>query len=114
MSRSGILLSILLGLGVACGGDGGGSPASPSVTTTSVSVTFPAGGTVFIGSAVQFEARETLSNGTTRTATNATWGSDAPAVATVSPTGLVTAVAAGEATIFADVRRIANHLERLH
>lgn len=68
-----------------------------------MSVTFPAGGTVFIGSAVQFEARETLSNGTTRTATNATWGSDAPAVATVSPTGLVTAVAAGEATIFADV-----------
>jgi len=44
-----------------------------------------------------------LSDGTTRTATNATWGSDNPAVATVSPAGLVTAIAAGQATIFADV-----------
>ncbi|HXV62558.1 MAG TPA: Ig-like domain-containing protein [Vicinamibacteria bacterium] len=67
-------------------------------------MTFPAGGTIFIGDSVQFEARETLSDGTTRVVTNeATWGSDAPAVATVSSTGLVTAVAPGEATIFADV-----------
>jgi hypothetical protein len=68
-----------------------------------VSVVFPAGGTIFISDRVQFEARETLSDGATRTAANAVWGSDAPGVASVSPTGLVTAVAAGEATIFADV-----------
>ncbi len=103
MSRPTILLSILLGFGVACGGDGGGSPPAPTPTTTSVSVAFPTGGPIFIGNTVQFEARETLSNGTTRVATNATWGSDAPTVATVSSTGLVTAVAAGQATIFADV-----------
>lgn len=94
--------ALVLGLVVACGGDGG-SPSGPSTTPTSVSVTFPAGGTIFIGDAVQFEARETLSDGTTRVATNATWGSDAPNVATVSSTGLVRAVGAGQATIFADV-----------
>ena len=97
------VLAVCFGLAAACGGDGGGNPAAPTRTTTSVAVTFPAGGTIFIDDAVQFEARETLSDGTTRVATNVTWGSDAPAVATVSPTGLVTAVAAGEATIFADV-----------
>ena len=80
-----------------------GSPTAPTPTSTSLSVTFPPGGPIFIGRSVQFEARETLSNGTTRVATTATWGSDAPSVATVSPTGLVTAVSAGEATIFADV-----------
>ena len=36
-------------------------------------------------------------------ATDAVWGSDNTAVATVSATGLVTAVGAGEVTIFADV-----------
>lgn len=38
-----------------------------------------------------------LSNGTTRVATSATWGSDAPGVATVSPTGFVTGVGVGAA-----------------
>jgi hypothetical protein len=69
---------------------------------TSVTVTFPTGGTIFIGSTAQLQARETLNDGTTRPAANATWGSDAPGVATVSGSGLVSAVAAGEATIFAD------------
>lgn len=102
MSRS-IVFAALLCFAVACGGDEGGSPVAPTPTTTSVSVTFPAGGTIFIGRSVQCEAREMLSNGTTRVATSATWGSDAPSVATVSSSGMVTAVAAGEAMIFADV-----------
>ena len=85
-----------------CGDDGGGSPVAPTPTTTSVSVTFSAE-TIRVGDTVQFEARETLSNGQTRVATSATWGSDNPAVATVSQTGLVTAVGVGTATIFADV-----------
>ena len=68
-----VVLAVCLGLAAACGGDGGGSPSAPT-STTSVSVTFPAGGTILIGSAVQLEARETLSNGTTRVATNVTWG----------------------------------------
>jgi hypothetical protein len=65
-------------------------------------VSFPAGGTIFIGRDVQFEARETMSDGTMRAATNAVWGSEAPAVASVSATGVVRGVSPGEATIFAD------------
>jgi hypothetical protein len=84
---------------VACGDD---SPTAPTSTTTSVEVRFSAEA-IRVGDAVQFEAYETLSNGTTRRATAATWGSDNPAVATVSSSGLVTAVSPGEATIFADV-----------
>jgi hypothetical protein len=79
-----------------------GPSTAPAPTTASVAVGFPAGGTIFIGSTAQFEARETLTDGTTRVASSVSWGSDNPSVATVSSTGLVTAVAAGEATIFAD------------
>jgi len=88
----------------ACGSeDGGGSVVGPSPTssTTAISVIAP-GAAIFIGSTSQFEARETLSDGTTRAAAGATWGSDRPAVAGVSATGAVTAVSAGTATISAD------------
>lgn len=98
-----LLLLLPLGLSVGCGGSGGPTAPTPAPTTTSISVVFPAGETIFIGNDVQFEARETLSDGTTRVATSATWESDNPTVATVSSTGLVTAVAAGEATISAAV-----------
>ena len=83
-----------------CGG--GKSPTAPAPSSTGLSVTFPGGGTIYIGAAALFEAVETLSNGTTRAAA-ATWTSDAPTVATVTQAGLVTAVAAGEATITAAV-----------
>lgn len=97
-------LAIALAWSAACGKGGGGSPTAPTPTptTTAVTVGYPAGGTFFIGREVQFEARQTLSDGSTRVATNATWGSDTPGVATVSANGLVRGVAAGEATIFAD------------
>ena len=93
-------------LAVACGGDSGGptgpTPRSPGATS-SVSVTYPAEhGTIYIGDQVQFQATAS-SGGNGTAATNATWASDAPAVATVSSSGLVTAVSAGEATISAEV-----------
>ena len=106
MLRLPVLLSILLGLGGGAACKSSTTPTAPAPTRMSVAVAFPAGavgGTVFIGNTVQFEARETLSDGTTRVANTATWGSDNSAVATVSSAGLVTALAAGEATIFADV-----------
>ena len=97
------LLAAAYLLAVACSGDGGGpagpSPMSPS-TTSSVSVTYPADhGTIYIGDQVQFEATVSLSGGGTQAATGAVWASDAPGVATVSPSGLVNAVSAGEVTI---------------
>lgn len=101
IARAAVLVSTLPGLGLGCRG-GGGSPIAPTPLANSVSITYPGGGPIFIGSTVQFEARETSSDGSMRAATGVTWGSDAPAVATVSATGLVTAIAAGEATIFAD------------
>ena len=97
------LLAAACLLAVACNGDGG-TPTAPSArSTSSVSVTYPSEhGTIYIGDEVQFQA--TVSSGSgTQPATNATWASDAPAVATVSPSGLVTAVSAGEATISVEV-----------
>jgi hypothetical protein len=89
----------------ACGGNGGSPSApSPSPTATSVAVTFPSGGTIFIGAQAQLRATVTMSDGSTQDRTSsAVWGSDAPGIATVATSGMVTAVAAGEATIFADV-----------
>jgi len=92
-----ILATVLVG---ACDGQ---NPNESTPLPTGVNVDYPSGGTIFIGNTVQFRAREILADGTTRAAAAATWGSDAPSVATVSSTGLVTALAAGEATIFADV-----------
>lgn len=120
MTRSRVVLARVVAAGFlfVAGCDGGSkSPTAPTPVPTptspptptpgpsvvSVTVEFPAGGTIFIGSTVQFQAREALSDGTSQVSTRATWGSDNPAVATVSPSGLVTAVAAGEATVYADV-----------
>lgn len=92
----------------ACGGSDSPSPTGP-LTGTSVTVSFPSG-PVYIGSTTQFEARETLSDGTTRLAMSATWSSDRPQIASVSNVGQVTAVAAGEANISADVNGIRGSL----
>ena len=94
-------------LAVACGGDSGGptGPTPPSTgATSSVSVAYPADhGPIYIGDQLQFEAAVSSSGGGTQAATSAVWASDAPGVATVSPSGLVTGVSAGEATISAQV-----------
>ena len=99
-TSAGVLAACLLA--VACNGDNGG-PTRPSPSTPSrVSVTYPAGA-IYIGDQVQFEATVSSADGGMQAATNAAWESDAPAVATVSSSGIVTAVSAGEATIAAEV-----------
>ena len=97
------LIAIGLVYALTSAGCGGDSPPAPSPTVTSVTVA-PAtpGQAIFIGQRVQFRATSTLSNGQMQTA-SATWGSNNPGVATVDQSGMVTAIAAGEATIFADV-----------
>ena len=100
----GLLAVACLLLAVACNGDGGGPTARSPGTTSSVSVTYPADhGTIYIGDQVQFQATVSSSGGGTQAAASAVWASDAPAVVTVSASGLVTAVSAGEATISAEV-----------
>ena len=92
-------MGLLLTFG--CGTHDG--PTVPTPTATDVSVTYPSERTLFIGDQVQFQASLVLSDGSTQTVENVTWTSDATAVATVSASGLVAAVAAGEATISAEV-----------
>ena len=90
----------------ACGGGSGSqSPAAPtpaptpSVSVTAITVT---GSSPRIGQTSQFSAVASLSDGTTRSVTSvATWQSSNPAVATVSASGTVTGVAAGDVDISA-------------
>jgi hypothetical protein len=84
---------------VACGGDGS-SPSTPSIpvlTTQSLTVTMSS--PVAVGSTAQATAVATMSNGTTQTITSG-FKSDVPSVATVTDSGMVTAVAAGAANIY--------------
>jgi uncharacterized protein YjdB len=53
-----------------------------------------------VGATSQYTATATMSNGTTEVVTSsATWTSSDPTIATVSPGGLVTAIAEGTVTI---------------
>lgn len=85
----------------ACGGGSKGSsgpPTSPTVDTTSVTVSLR--DVVLMGTTALATASATMSNGQTQAVT-ATWRSDATAVATVVSSGVVSGVANGEATIVA-------------
>ena len=78
------------------GGPTGGTP--PSVASVRIS---PPASTVPVGETVQLSATPKDSAGNTLTGRTVTWQSDAPGVAQVSASGLVTTIAAGTATITA-------------
>jgi len=97
---------------VSCGGgDGGGSstpttPTPPTPTVTNVTVLLPSGNPT-PGQTAQAVATATLSNGTSQTVTSqATWESSNTAVATISNTGLVTTVTAGQTEIRATYQSV--------
>ena len=95
-----LFIALSLAFLVACGNDKAPttpSPAASSPTTTTVAVTVP--NPVRMGQTAQATGTETLSNGQTRSVTSG-WLSDAPAVATVTDAGLVTAIANGRSTIY--------------
>jgi hypothetical protein len=76
----------------------------PQVTVTGVILSPPSLTLTALGSTVQLNFEENLSNGTSQDLTHAggtTYQSDTPSVATVSSGGVVTAVANGTATITA-------------
>jgi len=80
------------------------TPTTPAPTVASVSVTGVAPG---IGASTQFVATATLSNGSTQTVTSqASWQSSNTAVATVTSSGVVTSVAAGDAEIAATYQNV--------
>ncbi len=105
-----VLVSLCLAV-AACGSDSPApvTPAAPTPTTSAVQVraTGDASGTLEAGQTRQLVATATQSTGTTSDVTQqATWQSSAPAVATVSATGLVTAVAQGDAEISATYQSV--------
>lgn len=86
----------------------GGKTGSAAVTVTSAtlpavaSVTVsPATASLIIGATAQLTATTKDASGTTLTGRTVTWSSSDPTVATVSPTGLVSGIKAGTATITA-------------
>src|SRR5262245_20660178 len=80
---------------VACGGERGPGEPSPRVISIEVVGVAPP-----IGQAAPFVATAIFTDGSRQTIfTNATWVSSNPAVATVSGTGVVTALNAGIADI---------------
>lgn len=98
------LLTIVAGAALltACGkNEAPVTPTAPTTTVTSVSISqLPA--SLRPGETAQLTATATLSDGSTQAATAlATWSSSAPAILSVSPTGLATAVAPGDATVTA-------------
>lgn len=78
------------------------SPSAPTVSSLTISGTAPV-----IGASAQFSAVATLSGGITQDVTNqGSWQSSNSSVATVSATGLVTAVGAGDVDIRATFQNV--------
>ncbi len=88
---------------------GGGSPSGPSqnMRPANVSVSPTSWQPVSLGETQQFTASVTDAAGRTISGANVTWSSSHAEVATVSSTGLATAVADGTATIAAALSQIA-------
>jgi uncharacterized protein YjdB len=107
VNSSGMVTAVAAGsatISAALGGVSGNSALSVSAsapTLSSIAVT-PANPTLNAGATQQFTATATYSDGSTKDVTSTvTWTSSAAAVATISPSGLATAVAQGSATITA-------------
>lgn len=105
--RSCLVLASLCLAVAACGSDDPPPTPAPTPTTSTLQVR-PAGeGALEAGQSRQYNAIATLSTGTTSDVTQqAAWQSSAPAVATVSGTGMVTAVAEGTADISATYQSV--------
>ena len=114
MARAGFVFGFLrpcavvacAGLLAACGGGGGGEPV---LTVTTVTVTSPTT-TPRQGDTVQLTAVARDQFGAVVLGTTATWSSSASAVATVTGTGLVQALAGGSATLTATINAVTGTL----
>lgn len=108
-ARSLLLAIVVAAVFVACGGDDG--PSSPTVPTlfgppTKIEI---GGSTALttVGQQSQLTANATFSNGQTRNVSKeAQWAVTNPAVATISDTGLLRALALGETQVTATFRNI--------
>src|SRR5215204_1001323 len=89
------LLPCTLALAIACGGDSSGPPAVASVDIAT------SAGDVAIGQSTQLSATARDAKGNPLSNRTITWSTSSTSIATVSTGGLVTGVAAGQATITA-------------
>jgi hypothetical protein len=100
-------MALAVGLIVSVSGCGSNAPTSasgPGVTVTSVSVT---GAPPIVGATAQLSATATLSNGTTQAVTTqAAWSSSNTSIATVTSSGILTGIAAGESDITATYQSV--------
>jgi hypothetical protein len=102
----GALLGLALLASAACGHSSTAAPAQPSTTISSVAVT-NAGPFTGIGQAVQFTATATSSTGATQNVTaQAAWQSSSALVVTITPAGVATSVAEGDARISASYQGV--------
>ncbi len=103
------VVSLTLAAAAACGSDHRSPVAPAAATTSAVQVRAPgdASGPLESGQTRQLTATATQSTGSTSDVTQqATWQSSAPGIATVSSTGLVTAVAEGQVEISATYQSV--------
>ena len=96
------LLSLsVIALLSGCGGSSGPKLIAKSVTSMAVT---PANPSIAVGATQQLTATASYSDGSTaNVTTSVTWTSSAASVATVNSGGMVTAVAAGSATVTASL-----------
>jgi plastocyanin len=89
---------------LSCGGDGGGGGGTPTEPDNTVAnVTVNGASTIAPGGQSQMTAVAVNASGYPVSGLTATWSSSATSVATVSNSGLVSAVATGTATITATI-----------
>jgi Bacterial Ig-like domain (group 2)/FG-GAP-like repeat len=87
-----------LGLLVSCGGGKSTPPSSPTLQSISVS---PSGASVVAGKTQQFSAQGSYSDGTTKALSGPNWTTSDSTIATISSSGLLTAVKQGSVTVSA-------------
>ena len=85
----------------ACGGDGDGTPTTPTAPAVASVDVSPSTGNLFIDETLQLSATPTGAAGETLTGRTVTWNSSDAGVASVSASGLVTAVGVGQADVTA-------------
>jgi len=96
----------LVALVTAAGCGGGSSPAQPSGSPSSITVS-SSSDQLHVGASETFTATAVLGNGQTQAVTGGTWGGDAPSVAMVEGgTGRVTGAGSGMVTIFVDYQGV--------
>ncbi len=109
VARVGVLLGLTALMSAACDSTKPPTPSAPIQTTPTVTAVSISGlpAAFVVGESVQLTAFAILPDGTKLDATaTANWTSSAPAVATVSATGLLTVTGIGDADVSATVQNV--------